>query len=81
MEDSFELPVTYKGKELLFPAELLQLGYTYKIQVDIYGQIVFFEPDEERNFRAMLDPAEEGAKPVDTALLQAIIDAIEGLVK
>lgn len=82
MDDTFELPVTFRGKELLFPAQLLQLGYTYKIQVDIEGQIVLFEPDEERNFRAMIDPSQEGkGKPIDRELLQAIVDVIEDLVK
>jgi hypothetical protein len=52
MED-FELPVTFKGKELLFPAHLAQLGYTYKVMVQVeHGQVVF-EPDEERNWRAV----------------------------
>lgn len=40
MEDTFKIPVTYKSKELEFDAQLLQLGYTRKIQVDVSGIIV-----------------------------------------
>ena len=80
MDDTFDLPVTYQGKERLFPAQLLQLGYTYKIQVDIDGRIVLFEPDEERNFRAVIDPSVPG-KDIDRHLLQAIVTTIEELVK
>lgn len=54
MYDPFELPVSYKGEELLFPAELKQIGYTHAIVVDVYGQEVLFEPDEERNYRAVV---------------------------
>ena len=53
MNDPFNLPVTYKGTELGFPAQLLQLGYLHKFQVDVNGQMVMFEPDEDRNYRAI----------------------------
>ena len=49
MEDTFDIPVTYNGKELLFKSRLLILGYTHKISVDVNGTEVLYEPDEERN--------------------------------
>ena len=49
-----EVPVTYKNQELIFNAKFLQLGYSYKFEVDVNG-IIFFEPDEERNVRAIID--------------------------
>jgi hypothetical protein len=55
MEDTFDIPVTYKGKELLFKSQLLILGYTHKISVDVNGTEVLYEPDEERNYRAVID--------------------------
>ncbi|HEY1022013.1 MAG TPA: hypothetical protein VGE06_06855, partial [Flavisolibacter sp.] len=57
MEDVFDLPVLYKDEALLFPARLQQTGYTHRFEVDVYGTTVYFEPDEERNYRAVLDPA------------------------
>jgi hypothetical protein len=80
MDESFELPVMYKSEERFFPAQLLQLGYTHKFQVEVDNVTVLFEPDEERNYRAMIDP-EQPDKPLDVALIQAIAEAIEQLVK
>jgi hypothetical protein len=82
MDDALEIPVTYKGQELSFPARLLLTGYTHKIQVEVDGQLIMFEPDEERNYRAVLDTnqLEQGARP-DVPLLQAISAVIESVVK
>ena len=55
MEESFKLPVTYKNKELEFEAKLLAFGYVHKFHIDIDGVEVLFEPDEESNYRAILD--------------------------
>jgi hypothetical protein len=82
MDELFELPVFYKGKELLFPARLLQLGYTHRFVVDVYGQEVFFEPDEERNYRALVEPEQlEGNKKIDVELLKTIAERIEAVLK
>jgi hypothetical protein len=55
MDDQFELPVEYKGEQLLFKTSLIVTGYIHKFSVDINGKEVIFEPDEERNYRARLD--------------------------
>jgi hypothetical protein len=80
MNEPFELPVTYNGEELHFPAQLKQFGYTHRIVVDVYGTEVFYEPDEERNYRAIIDQ-EKISKQVSVELLKAIAEAIEGIVK
>ena len=54
MEDIFEIPVTYKGEELLFTASLKAYGYVHKIEVDVNGQTIIFEQDEEGLYRGML---------------------------
>lgn len=79
MNDPFELPVTYKGTEMSFPAGLLQQGYLHCFQVNINGQIVVFEPDEERNYRALVDPALMDKMKVDIDLLQEIALALQRL--
>jgi hypothetical protein len=74
MEEGFELPVTYKGKELLFPAQLVSFGWTHRIQVVMDGTRVCFERDEEGEWRAIV--LEEDFKTigkVDTDLLKAIV--------
>jgi hypothetical protein len=52
--DEFELPVTYKGKEVLFNSSLVVTGYTHRFIFEVYGQSVIFGPDEERNYRAII---------------------------
>jgi len=55
MEEGFKLPVVYKKQVREFEATLIATGYTHKFHVDIEGIGVYFEPDEERNYRAILD--------------------------
>ena len=50
MDDSFEIPVLYKGEELLFNARLLAVGYVHKFQVDVFGQELFFEQDDSGEY-------------------------------
>lgn len=72
----------YKGEKLLVPGELLSTGYTHKIRVLVQGVSLLLEPDEERNYRAVLeDPEAAGHSPVDRELVQAVIDAVEAIVK
>ena len=82
MDEPFEIIVSYRGEELSFTAVLLKYGYTHKIQVLVNDQQVLFEPDEERNYRAVLNLA-DGKEPgkTDTALLQAIAETIESILK
>ena len=81
MEDTFDIPVTYKGKELLFKSQLLILKYTHKISVDVNGTEILYEPDEERKYRAVIDLEKmEGMKRIDKELLRAIAGAIESIV-
>lgn len=82
MHEEFQLPVSFNNQDYEFTAKLLQYGYTIKLQVEIEGQTVLYEPDEERNWRAVI-PYEEipNAKVINPALLQAVATVIEGLTK
>ncbi len=81
MDEQFELPVEYKGKNILFKSVLVRYGFIYKFHVDVNGTIIIFEPDEEKNYRAIADPATVSNKKVDENLLKKIANVIEGLVK
>lgn len=81
MNEPFDLSVLFKGEELLFPAQLLQFGYTHKFKVAVNGMEVHFEPDEERNYRAIINPEQLGKAKIEVALLQAIAAAIEAILK
>lgn len=43
--EEFELPVTYKGEETMFPASLQVIAYTHGFVVDVNEQSVIFETD------------------------------------
>ncbi len=73
-EEPFELPLTFKGSELLLPAKLIQMGYTYKIFVTANEQEIIFEPDEERNLRAIIE--QPNSKNNSMELIKAIGEAL-----
>jgi hypothetical protein len=81
MIQEFELPANYKGKELLFPAALQASRFSHQFIVDVYGVEILFEPDEERNYRAMIDPEALSGKKIDIELLKAIAEAITAILK
>jgi len=80
MDETFALPVSYRGEELLLPARLEQLGYTHRFVVDVQGTEVFFEPDEERNYRAVMNE-EHLNREIKADLLQAVASAIEEVLR
>jgi hypothetical protein len=53
MDNTFEVSLTYQQQHFNLPAELITYGYSYKIEVDVFGTIVSFERDEEQHFRAV----------------------------
>ena len=82
MDEGFDIPVTYKGKELLFPASLVSFGWTHRIEVDVNGTKVSFERDENREWRALISPEDLEDHPnVDVQLLIAIGESIEEILK
>jgi CRISPR/Cas system-associated exonuclease Cas4 (RecB family) len=82
MDEEFELPVEYNGHQYLFKSTLLVFGFTHKFRVDVNGQGIVFEPDEERNYRAVIDYTDIAKnKNIDVELLEQIVDAIEKIVQ
>lgn len=82
MDEPFEIPVLHKGQELLFPARLLNVGYSHKFLVTINGVDLFFEQDNNGKYRAMSNASNQvDMKNLDTDLLQAIAESIESILK
>ncbi len=80
MGDHFELPVDFKGKGLQFPAELIPFGFSYRIKVTIAETDFYFEPDEEKNYRAIIaDTDRDKSIRIDWELLQAIAEKLHEL--
>lgn len=82
MDEGFELPVHYKGEELLLPGQLHLYGYTQKIEILVQGVSVFYERDEESKWRALIDTEEPGTnRLLNVELLQSIAEAIEEVLQ
>jgi hypothetical protein len=82
MVEDFKIPVLYNNQRLNFPAQLVRYAYSYKIEVDVEGTLVYFEPDEERNWRAMIGQEEISVnRSLSRELLKAIASSIEEIVK
>jgi hypothetical protein len=77
--DEFEIEIGDGDNRAQYPARLLIMGYTHKIEVDVNGIPVMFEPDEERNYRAVV--ANEHRDQLNVQLLKQLADAIEAVVK
>jgi hypothetical protein len=81
MAEPFTLIVPYKGESKQIDGELRMYGYSYKIAMWVDGIEILFEPDEERNFRAVL-PYEDKTNPtVNIELLRAIVTELETAFK
>jgi hypothetical protein len=80
MEESFFIPVVYKGVQQQIEATLQQWRYGYAFHVRVGETIIIFEKDEEGNYRARIPPEEKGNVP-DRELLQAIGEGIAEILK
>lgn len=78
MHESLELPVQIGDKTILLPAELKVWGYSHRILVTWEGQVITFEPDEERNYRALIEGIQ---KPPALEIVKAIMKSIESVFK
>lgn len=80
MHETFDLPVWYNGKEIMFPAELQPYGYTHRIAVHIENFPFIFEPDEEKNYRAIISIEDQKkAEKIDKLLLQTVAETLQDL--
>lgn len=77
MTDPILITVPYQSTEKEFEIQLELTGYTYRIKVIVNEVTVFFEPDEEKQYRAIV-PYEhaEAGKKLDPGLLQAIAETL-----
>lgn len=79
MKDSFILELDYNNEKKVFDAEFQKLSrYTHRMLVNIGGAYVYFEPDEERHYRAVLSQDHSSPAP-DPALVKAVADKLHEL--
>ena len=82
MEDGLSIDVVVAGKEYTIETRLAAVGYTHRFYVLINGIEVMYEPDEERNYRAVLNNADHAkVNDHDMALIKAVGEQIEAIGK
>ena len=73
MENIFSIEIRHNGAALTFDARLDTIGFVHKILIKVNGIDVTFEPDEERNYRAMVQPSQMASlKEPDMHIIAAI---------
>jgi hypothetical protein len=78
MVDSFILELDYNNQKRAFDAEFHKLSrFTHRMVVNIDGAQIFFEPDEERNYRAVL--SENSSSVPDAGLVKAVAEKLHEL--
>lgn len=82
MREQFDIPLIVNGKQVDLPAELVPMGYVFKIRVWLEPDLpVLLERDEEGQFRAISDTgyADPGKNP-DPVLLAELIAVLNSLM-
>ncbi|WP_184549855.1 hypothetical protein [Mucilaginibacter sp. FT3.2] len=79
MNESLPIPINFQGSALQFDARFFNYGYSHRVEVNINGIPVIFEPDEERNYRALVSAGqlEANSSTLNIGLLQAIAARLE----
>jgi hypothetical protein len=70
--------VTYKNENLLLRGRLVTFAYDYKFYVNVDGQELIFERDDEQNFRVII-PEADVKKLVERELVEKIMEGLKSL--
>lgn len=69
--ENFDLDIEHDGETKTFHGTFGKYGWSYRFTVDVDGTEVIFEPDEERNFRAIVPNAR-----LDNSRLKELVELI-----
>jgi len=76
MNESFSISISFNNKEIELEGEFRQLGFSYHLVVFVDGTEIIFEPDEERNLRAVIRDNEGKSRPPSRELIKVIADKL-----
>jgi len=80
MEDSFVIDVAIGGKEYNVEVRLISTGYMHRFIAMINDTEVIYEPDEERNYRAIVNEAAiSKLRDADKELIKAVAERLREL--
>ena len=83
MEEIFTIDVPYKGTQKSFTGQLVLQGYSHKIKILVEKTELFFEPDEEGNYRLIKMPWQEQneLEKIDRELISEIQQTIHEILR
>ncbi|WP_276482057.1 hypothetical protein [Paraflavitalea pollutisoli] len=78
MSETIVITVPYRGTDKEIELEWQPMGYTHRFKAQIDNVEVYFEPDEERNYRVVLPPdvLDSHAK-INVELVQAVATVLQ----
>ena len=79
MSEFIHIPIVYKGEEVSLQAEVLKRGYIHGFQIEINNIPIIFEPDEERNYRVIMDETKYNRNQSDLELIKEIVKTLESV--
>ena len=80
MDGPFTISIFYHGGEFTYEARLVTAGYIHKFIVMINEMEVIFEPDEERNYRAIINDVDQAkVKGRDIELVKLVCEKIQSI--
>ena len=77
MGEVFTIEIEHNDRQQPFDVELKQLGFTHKFFIAVNGIEIIFEPDEERNLRAIVP----NDASIDKVVIQKIMEKLENGLK
>jgi hypothetical protein len=79
VNDELTLSIEHKGEQKDYQARLVQFGYSYRIVVTVNDVGIYFEPDEERNFRIVAIPEQDEKllRKIDKNVLSLLKEKLE----
>ena len=78
MEDNIVITVPYREGEREITLRWQPIGYTHRFVADIDGVEVYFEPDEERNYRVVLSPDMADTKvKINVELIGSVVTVLQ----
>jgi uncharacterized membrane-anchored protein len=81
MTDPFLLTVHYRSEERDYTTQLIIRGYTHQFKITIDNTDVYFEPDEEGQYRAVQQAGQDAAilATIDRQLLALLQEQLAAI--
>jgi hypothetical protein len=75
----FQVTIEHNGENEQFRAVRLQMGYVFKYLIRIEDTEIYFEADEEGEYRALVRPEQMNKKRIDRQLLEKLSSQLKKL--